>query len=108
MAQLRDARTSALMAEDTPAVIALLADSFDPADVLFDDVGQAFDPVAVREAHRDDVAGLTAAAAAAKSGSNERKGLEAAVAQRQQCESRAVDLRQRAERLRVEARRLVD
>lgn len=38
-AQLRDRQTSELIAEGTPAQIARAAQSFDAADVLFDDLG---------------------------------------------------------------------
>jgi hypothetical protein len=69
MAQLRDAITSALIAEGTPEAMVLLAEELGRADVIFDGVASerapdAFDPDAVLQAHRDNAAGLEAAAEA--------------------------------------------
>lgn len=52
MAQLRDARSSALIFEGTPLEVALLAEELGRDEVLFDDVGLAFDPDAVLEGAR--------------------------------------------------------
>lgn len=76
MAQLRDAQTSALILEGTPLELALAADELGRDEVLFDDVGPAFDPDAVVEAHKERAASLTAAAKDAKG--EDRKRLEAA------------------------------
>lgn len=68
MAQLRDARTSELLASGSPLEIATCAAELDPADVLFDDVGgvdlkgrSTFDPAAVRAMRADELAQLAAA-----------------------------------------------
>lgn len=45
MAQLRDAKTSALVFEGTPYAVAKMA-SQDPEAYIFDDVGPLFDPAA--------------------------------------------------------------
>lgn len=66
MAQLRDATTSALIAEGDPLELVLIADELGRTDVLFDGVGEAFDPDAVLEGHRKALAGLEQTAAAAK------------------------------------------
>lgn len=58
MAQLRDAQTSEIIAEGTPAALVFLADKLGRDDVLFDDVGLGFNPDAVRAAHEADAAGL--------------------------------------------------
>ena len=77
MAQLRDALTSELIAEGSPLEVALAARALarpaaviGPGDdlpagteLLYDDVGAAFDPAAVIAAHEENVAGLEAAAA---------------------------------------------
>lgn len=54
MAQLRDAQTSQLICDGSPADIARVAAGFDGRDVLFDDVGR-FDPVAVRRLQDDEI-----------------------------------------------------
>lgn len=77
MALLRDARTSALVAEGTPLQVALAARELGRADVLFDDVGEGFDPDAVIAAHEDNVDGLAAAAKAERG--EAKKCLDAAV-----------------------------
>lgn len=58
MAQLRCAQTSEIIAEGTPLEIATAAESFDPADVVFDDVGVGFDPAAVRKMRAGEIDGL--------------------------------------------------
>lgn len=55
MAQLRDAQTSALLAEGTPTEVVLIAEEVGRDRVLFDDVGAGFDPDAVLAAHREAV-----------------------------------------------------
>lgn len=57
MAQLRDAQTSALLYEGTPAQVAAAAQNA-PNDVIFDDVGEAFDPALVLQQHEESVAAL--------------------------------------------------
>jgi len=66
MAQLRDAHTSDIIATGTPLELALIADKIGGAEVLFDDVGAAFDPAAVIEAAKANADGLAAALKAAK------------------------------------------
>ncbi len=63
MAQLRDAKTSEIMFEGTPLECVLLADEIGRDEVLFDDVGLAFDPDAVKKSHDDEIDGLTSVAA---------------------------------------------
>jgi hypothetical protein len=58
MAQLRCAQTSELLAEATPLEVATAAADFAPNEVVFDDVGPGFDPVAVREPRAEELAGL--------------------------------------------------
>jgi hypothetical protein len=60
MAQLRCAQTSELLAEGTPLEIATAADQFTKGDIVFDGVGQAFDPAAVRKTRADEITGLQA------------------------------------------------
>jgi hypothetical protein len=64
MAQLRCAQTSELLAEGSPLEIATAADGLAAGDVIFDGVGQTFDPAAVRRAHADEIAGLQSVLAA--------------------------------------------
>lgn len=66
MAQLRDKKTSELVAEGTPLAVVLLADELGRDEVLFDDVGLDFDPDAVLAAHNEHVDNLKLAAGAAK------------------------------------------
>lgn len=76
MAQLRDAHTSALIAEGTPVELVTIADELGlnagivgidetadelGLDVIYDDVGLGFDPDAVRQARDENIAGLKAA-----------------------------------------------
>lgn len=61
MAQLRDARTSELLATGTPLEVATCA--ADMTEVIFDDVGVAFDPAAVRARYDAELTGLQAALA---------------------------------------------
>lgn len=53
MAQLRDAQTSALLAEGTPEELVALAAELGERDVVYDGVGDKFDPAAVRKAAKD-------------------------------------------------------
>lgn len=108
MAQLRDARTSELIAEGTPTELALLADRLGRDEVLFDDVGHTFDPDAVLEAHRENIAGLEAAAAAAPAGSDQRAELEDALAERQIDDGAVAALEVEATAALEAARELVD
>lgn len=55
MAQLRDAQTSDLLAEGTPLEVVTIATEIGLAEVIFDDVGEGFDPGAVLEAHASAV-----------------------------------------------------
>ena len=66
MAQLRDAQTSELIAEGPPLELVLLAGELGRDEVLFDDVGEAFDPDEVLAAARENEEGLKRAAAAAR------------------------------------------
>lgn len=58
MAQLRDAQTSEIIAEGTPAALVFLAEKIGRDKVLFDNVGLAFDPDALKTAHMAEIAGL--------------------------------------------------
>lgn len=59
MPQLRDAQTSELIAESVhTADLVLLAEELGRDEVLFDGVGEGFNPDAVLEQHRAEVAGL--------------------------------------------------
>lgn len=58
MAQLRDAQTSEIIAEGTPVEVALIAETLGVTNVLFDDVGPAFNPATVVQEHKDRVKGL--------------------------------------------------
>lgn len=76
MAQLRDAKTSELILEGTPLELALAANELGRDEVLFDDVGDHFDPDAVVAAARERADGLATAAKVAKG--DERKRLDEA------------------------------
>lgn len=72
MAQLRDARTSELVAEGTPLELLTIADTLgrraivpqpgeelpDDVDLIFDGVGLGFDPATIRDSHASQVDGL--------------------------------------------------
>lgn len=58
MAQLRDAQTSEIIAEGTPAALVFLAEKLGRENVLFDGVGLGFNPDAVIEAHKAEMKGL--------------------------------------------------
>jgi hypothetical protein len=69
MAQLRDAVTSELLGEGSPATMVLLAEQLGRDDVVFDGVESehnlgTFDPDAVIAAYRAETDGLAAVAAA--------------------------------------------
>jgi hypothetical protein len=59
MAQLRDARTSEIIAISEPAALVLLADELGRENILFDDVGVEFDPDAVLEAHNANLESMS-------------------------------------------------
>lgn len=56
MAQLRDIQTSEFIFEGTPEECVLLADKIGRDEVLFDGVGEAFDPDAVLTNYNDRLA----------------------------------------------------
>lgn len=58
MAILRDAQTGQGIATGTPAEMVALADELGRDNILFDDVGELFDPDAVLEAVRKERVGL--------------------------------------------------
>lgn len=74
MAQLRDARTSSLIAEGTPNELVTIADELGltagvvgtgetagALDAIYDDVGLAFDPDAIRQARDENLDNLRTA-----------------------------------------------
>lgn len=61
MAQLRDAKTSECLFEGTSLEVAAIAEEFGD-DVIFDDVGEKFDPKAVLKASEENLQGLDAVA----------------------------------------------
>lgn len=88
MAQLRDAKTSELIAEGTPLEVALAAGQLgkgavvgvgealaDDVEVIFDDVGLGFDPAAVIAAHQENVDGLAAVSQDAKADAGLREAV---------------------------------
>lgn len=58
MAQIRDAVTSELLGDGTPVQVAAIGERIGFAEVIFDDVGESFDPVEVLRVHRENVASL--------------------------------------------------
>lgn len=64
MAQIRDAVTSEFLFEGTPLECATIAKEIGFSKVLFDDVGEKFDPNAVLKRHEENVAGLKSASTA--------------------------------------------
>lgn len=82
MAQLRDGRTGELLAEGAPVEMVALADALGRGEVMFDDVGAAFDPDAVRQAHEQHAAGLDDAATGEKDRDAKDRLREAAKATR--------------------------
>lgn len=82
MAQIRDAQTSQILAEGTPLEVALAARALGTKEILFDGVGESFDPDAVITAHEESMAGLEGLAAEAEG--DEAKNLRKALKQRQQ------------------------
>lgn len=107
MAILRDSRTSAAIAVGTPLEMVLLADELGRGEVLFDDVGQAFDPDAVLEAHQANKKGLTAARKGERN-ADTKASIDAALEDRKAAETRAAELVPRARQALEEARRLAD
>lgn len=100
MPQLRDAKTSELLAEGTPLEIVQAADAaglnagvvkepgdVDGLDAIYDDVGLEFDPAAVLKAHEENVAGHQAVA----------KDTKAKKADRDQARDRVDQLKAEAE-----------
>lgn len=84
MAQLRDAQTSELIMEGTPLEVAVCAQGFDDADILFDGVGGQFDAKAHIKARNDDLKGMRAALADPATTDQElRDRLQAAIDERQ-------------------------
>jgi hypothetical protein len=68
MAQLRDKQTSTLLSEGTPEEVVLLAEAVGRSEVMFDDVGEKFDPEAVLKVHKEQIDGLSSAAKEEKGG----------------------------------------
>lgn len=89
MAQLRDAQTSALLAEGTAEEVALAADAMGGDDLIFDDVGIAFDPAAVVAAYRERVTGL-AGALEETNDADTRDSLQVAITSARQVEAETV------------------
>lgn len=110
MAQLRDSRTSELVAEGTAEEVALAAERLGHNEVLFDDVGQDFDPAAVVAAYRDRVDGLARAAAEARADPDvDETSLEEAHASEVSVEAESVPaLVSAAEQALHDARQLVE
>lgn len=119
MALLRDARTSAVLAEGTPLTVALAARELGglavvvgldehpgDADYIYDDVGLGFDPDAVIAAHEENVAGLEAGAKDADGDEAER--LAAAATAAREHHQTAAELAQAATVELEAARKLVD
>lgn len=102
MAQLRDAHTSELIADGTPAQLVAVADELgvkavvvgpgatlpDDAELVYDDVGVHFDPDAVRKSRDENLAGLAAMAKETASLATRAKG-----------KPEAKDLRDQADRI---------
>jgi hypothetical protein len=65
MAQLRDAQTSELIAEGDALDLVVIADELGFDEVLFDDVGEHFDPAAALEERRGRAPALDEVAASA-------------------------------------------
>jgi len=107
MAQLRDARTSELIAEGTPQEVVLLADRLGHDEILFDDVGLNFDPDAVRQAYQENLDGLVAAAKA-EDDKETRERLEQAAADAADAADRAAELEPEALAALQEARARLD
>lgn len=61
MAQLRDTKTSEILYEGTPLEVALIADEIGRDEVLFDDVGESFDPDVVTRAFTGSISALESA-----------------------------------------------
>ena len=89
MAQLRDAQTSEILAEGSPTEVVLIADQLGRAEVLFDDVGQGFDPDAVLAAHNEQLAAMNAVAANVDEEESVRTRAAQAVAAEQALEAAA-------------------
>jgi hypothetical protein len=62
MVQLRDVKTSELIAEGEAYELVCLADHLGREEVLFDDVGAAFDPDAVMAVREAEIDGFKSAA----------------------------------------------
>lgn len=73
MAQLRDKQTSEIVFEGTPLEVATLANEIGVGEVLFDDVGEAFDHAAVVKANVDDATALESVAADTKESAELRR-----------------------------------
>lgn len=95
MAQLRDAKTSELLAEGSPLEVALAAKQLGksevvgideepkaPTDVIFDDVGLGFDPAAVIANHEENLEGLAAASKDPKLDKDVRASVKQSLAER--------------------------
>lgn len=93
MAQLRDVHSGELIFEGTPIECVVAASELGGAavsgstpgmpagvELMYDDVGLAFDADAVLRAHRENAEGLAGAAAAAPPGSDQRDELDQAAA----------------------------
>lgn len=78
MAQLRDKVTSQIIFEGTPEQVARMAADIGQDEVIFDDVGAAFDPQAVIVASNTNLAGLEQAATEAPE--EDRSSIEDALA----------------------------
>lgn len=90
MAQLRDSQTSQILHDGTPLECVVLAQKIGIDEVLYDDVGEHFDPDAVLKAAHENADGLEAAASAAE-GEEAGQLLEAAKEAREQLRPRHLD-----------------
>lgn len=77
MAQLRDALTSEFLAEGDPTALVLLAEKIGPDEVIFDGVGEHFNPDEVLRAYNENLSGLQGAAGEASSQEEEDNLAEA-------------------------------
>lgn len=95
MAIIRDPKTGQGIAQGTPLEMAALAQQLD-GDVLFDDVGEGFDPQAVLDSHQADVEGLRRAVKDEKN-ADAKKRLQD-VLKRTESEAQVADLAAHAEK----------
>jgi hypothetical protein len=104
MAQLRDAQTSQFIAQGSAHEMVLLANDIGMAEVLFDDVGAAFNPTEVLKAYNDEMATAKDLLAKKTTGNGEKVSIQSVIDRLDASKANAVSKRRSADLAIADAR----